>query len=606
MPLYDDFERANGPVGNGWTVEPGGTVVIVSGRARAGDDTGVAGYLDAPPAQLANDLWVEVQCQPLGTAVGFVYDGVAISIPPYGILQLLSYGGGYASLDAGGTGITPAWTSPAVPFTMGLLHEHLSATQERYTAYADGVLLGSVTHTTVGGETAWPLSIIGFSYITGKFSEFNWAWIDQSNTPTAPVIPPPPPPPDPPPPLPVGTDLSIGVYGRNNSGPVELSRWRNASFRRALKEVGTGQFTLQNDDPDLAGIAIGNAIVKFRLGGGVVHAIVAEQADAEEVAPGEEAEEATVVSGRGTLALTEESVVYPSESGGVEVEPFSDTRRFDWTSRSFSDSGWDTAHLVKLQGNKTTPPYLNAPKDWPDSTAYWVWGVPYAVPQPLGFCLFRKFFTVPVEKAIRIFVTADDGFEVLLDGVPIIAEQKAFLWGETRYEDVFISADEHLLAVKVTNIDRPANPTTNIAAFILSVFELTNGGQNLGALIVNTDDTWKTLAYPTVPIGFTAGHLIKRLLTEAHAHGCIPMVTTDCDEIKDSAGAFWPNAPEFSFQVGSTFLSVINALVEGGWCEVEMDPNTPILHAYVTKGTASGVTLAQGVNLTEFGRSVGA
>lgn len=388
-------------------------------------------------------------------------------------------------------------------------------------------------------------------------------------------------------------ELTIGIYDRDQPENllVELTHFRGVTARKALRELGTCRFTVNNDDVQVNFIPLGRCVAKFRLDGTVVESFLIERSVRVSRSAEEEGGEATEFHGVSTLGLLREAVVYPEK--GSDAEPYSDERLFDFTSAALDDSDWENAKLIKLQGASGTP-YDTAPVNWPDALAWWVWGDPHTSPQPVGDCYFRRFINVATETPVRIFITADDAFELYVDGVPLAQEAQAYLWRETRSVDTFLSIDQHLIAVKATNVDRPSNPSTNIGAVIVAVYALSEGGATLGTLIDDTDADWRSLAYPLVPAGFTVGRLLRTLVDEAQARLCLPGVTVSFSNTHDSAGTAWPSVHEFAFPVGRSLFEVVTELVEGGYCDVAMDPVNHTLHAWVSRGTATGVALVAG------------
>lgn len=245
-----------------------------------------------------------------------------------------------------------------------------------------------------------------------------------------------------------------------------------------LNETGSGQFTIQNDDPDLALIiGDGNDLVRFYYKGYAAFTMICEAYEATIIAQGEEADEATVWSGRGHLALLERALVYPAR--GVTNE---DT----WYLADFDDTFWPVATVVLANAGGTVPSF-------PSATADWIWGIPgdttYAPP---GECWFRVSFNLAAPEAIDFYFSTDDFGTAYLDGVELIDLPQpptgfAFFTG---INNVSLAAGDHVLAVKVVNRFDGRPPPGNPGGLIAAVRNSAN------AFIVESDATWKVRAYP--------------------------------------------------------------------------------------------------------------
>ena len=389
--------------------------------------------------------------------------------------------------------------------------------------------------------------------------------------------------------------ITVKLYNRLTGALITDLESANAPEVMAThNEPGNGACELDNDDEDLALVPL-RGVLQFAVDGFARFRSLIETIDRQTIAGAEESSEITKLSGRGTLAMFEESVVYPE--GGIDARPLNEVRLFNFTAPDFDDAGWGTASQIKQQSDAAAP-YAGAPAEWPDPDAYWIWGVAAATPQPLGDCYFRGSFTLAAERTVRIFASADDGLEVYVDGTEVMAETKAYLWATTKFVDIFLTAGAHVVAVKATNIDRPNEAATNVAAFILSVYELTGGGSTLGSLLLRTNNAWKTSAYPSDPPGFTPGRILDILVDEAQARGELPEISLGFTDAVDTDLTPWPDAPDLSFEVGTTLLEVIEQLCES-YIDVAMAPNSFELRAWVERGSTQAVALERGVNITD-------
>lgn len=263
--------------------------------------------------------------------------------------------------------------------------------------------------------------------------------------------------------------ITAGVYDRAGVLLVELDDAYGRRWQDVLNDTGTGQATLQNDDPALDAVEYG-AILRFRLDGEVRFGAVIEGKDAQLKAPEEEVDEATTITGRGVLALWEEAVVQPSR--GADAKPVEDNRLFSWPSTSYDDSTWIAAREIVRQ-DEASATWSNQPTAWPDSAAgaYWIWarsGTDRWAPP--GSVFFRREFTVPAGVSqIRVYFVADNQGALYLDGEQFAEIPNGGSPFAARSIVIDVTAGTHLLAVGVTNNatqdlvaspDPPAVPVT--------------------------------------------------------------------------------------------------------------------------------------------------
>lgn len=392
------------------------------------------------------------------------------------------------------------------------------------------------------------------------------------------------------------------VYDQANPSILisTLSSDSDRSWQDALNDVGSGQVTVGAEDPQ-AGDLDARRYVRCLLDGITRFAWIIEKRTRRTLPRGGAPSEKTfTVSGRGVFALLETKVVEP-ELGTDRLSP--DTRLFNFASRSYTEGvGWKPAIQIKQQS--ATGDWDGAPLDWPDPDAYWIWGraksIPSVPPQPVGRCYFRKFFTVTTQRTVRIFVTADDGFEIYLNGALVAMETRAFMWAETKQVDVFLDVGQHLIAVVGVNIKRDS-ASTNVAGFILTAIEVTEGGESYGSVLVRTDSTWSALDYPSVAPTMTPGEIWRVLLTEAHAVDGLTGVTLECTDTLDSNGNAWATPVDLEVRVGTSYLQVAHVLMEMA-VDMRMSPLLG-LEVYnrqdLGRDLTGTVALEEGVHLSE-------
>lgn len=413
--------------------------------------------------------------------------------------------------------------------------------------------------------------------------------------------------------------MSIVAKVYDGAAPATLLGKLGGSLARQWRDAldDTGSFSLEiparKDDGTIsadAALAVPDRIVRFELDGVVRFAGIIGPFDRASIDEVEEPTQNIKLTGPGVLALLGDAVVFPELGVGRSSPP---QRYFNFASSNFDHSGWGAAHQIKLQSDQTFPPPLaagqwtqadghSAPASWPDPTAYWIWGQAQPASgsplQPIGDCYFWDTFTLAAAKDLKLFVTADDGFELYLDGALVAAQTKEFMWGTTQTADLFLDAGTHHVAIKGTNINRPS-PTTNVAGVIGSIMEVTGGGSGVGAVVWNTSAAAKAVAYPAAAPTMTPGQILEVLIDEAHARGALPGITYDFSASLDSHGSAWTTPVDVSFPVQTSYLDVAKVLV-GLAIDIRMDPATLVLSAFnkATMGSATGLSLLHGEHLT--------
>lgn len=381
---------------------------------------------------------------------------------------------------------------------------------------------------------------------------------------------------------------------------AELDEAKRRQWQTVVGDAGTGTAVLENDDPDLDSATYGR-LLRFELDGRAVFLSSIERRMQVVLAQGEEAEEETEVGGRGILALHEDFVVYPE--GGAGGRPFSDQRILNWTSADFDDDGWRTVIVGQRIGDvHAVDP--NIAKGFPDADArvLWAYGPDGAggagagnTPPGLGYFRAPSTFEVATAGWYRLFVSADDGINVIVDGVSIFAEARLWFHLETKWVDLYLSAGPHQIAARGENLDN-GNLAGNSAWIIASLISIDEEG-NLGSVILRTGADWKGVAYPPKPPGMTIGRVIRILLEEAQARGGMVGWTLGFSDTADSHGQAWAGDPEMAFQVGLDGFSVLRQIAET-YCEIDVAPAAKILYAYAGGyGETTSISYETGVSI---------
>jgi hypothetical protein len=385
---------------------------------------------------------------------------------------------------------------------------------------------------------------------------------------------------------------------------TEVAALVRSGRRRWLHEVdnvGSANFDLQREDPDVAALP-DRTIVRFTVDATTRFAARIGPWDQQTIAPGEEPAEIRAWTLKGLTSILAEGLVYP-ENGLGAIIPDPDHRYWNWASGLYDDSAWGTATVVKALLDYADDPYPSSPQNLPGQllpVVKWIWAQAEEVgppPQPVGDCLFRTTFNLPAQASLRLYISADDGFTPFFDGVRYAGDTRAFLWGEdVKYVNLgLVAAGTHTLAVIGTNIERDL-ASTNIAAVMFAVVEMTNGGATVGTIRAQSDENTKVMAYPSPFPGMTPGRILRLAIEEAQARGALDGVTLSFTDTLDSDGNAWSEV-DLSTPVPQTNVLALARMLP---VDIDMGPDDLTLHAWARPRGAdlsASVTLARAVNL---------
>lgn len=382
--------------------------------------------------------------------------------------------------------------------------------------------------------------------------------------------------------------IEIEIY--KDSAPFDkvavLEARQEPRALREIKGVGAGSFQISksnkkiNDDPTLLDYR-NFARVRVNgqcLGGFLItnkkHAIVGE---------GEKSDEVWSISGEGLRSWANDAGVRSAKG----ITPYSrETRYFNFASEQgpwYKANEWTSATRT-WTWNQPGNWWLTAPSEWPDApTAQWIWDRAAPYEMPIGDVYFRREFTLAAAGSYALFFAADDRAEVYIDGELIHTTADNHSWQETAREDLQLDAGTHILAFKCrqNNIDTPGSL---IAAF----YKIGNATSPTAAELLFTTQAgsaWKVCGYPTVAPGWTPGNILLTLLSEAAARGVrfAQNWTPTFTHTHDSAGVAWGDPLSISFDIGTLYEEVFQALEEGA-CDIYLDADTLELHAYKKRG----------------------
>lgn len=365
-------------------------------------------------------------------------------------------------------------------------------------------------------------------------------------------------------------------------------------WQEVLNDTGYGTVTLANDDTNLALVEYGDYL-RFSLDGVNRFISIVETMDRTQIAQGEEHDEVTVISGRGSLAVLENAIVFPDWS--IDQQPINDTFTYSFASLNNLGNPPDFVAGGTLydMGDITAIGY---PTNIPDGFVQWV--APSAPDgggdHPLGDWYMYDVFCV-ADGLYRIFIAADDGMDVWLDNTPILKRDIDTLTEAASF-DVVLTSTCHGLAAKITNLPFVG---TNPSQIIFAVYPINQDG-TLGTIAHWSDPTYINLFawdFPATPPAPTPGEVMHTFIDVAQVEGWDDPIIEDFDSSVDSDGVAWPTRNEFTVQIGTNLLTVAKQLAETHF-DMRMDPTTLTLHLYASPiGSVTGVNFVAASNISE-------
>lgn len=395
--------------------------------------------------------------------------------------------------------------------------------------------------------------------------------------------------------------VTVKVASSPSAAGTTLNNIRNYSFQDVLNDAGLGTFVIQNDDAQLASCTFGSYIQWFVNDTHLFTSLI-ERTDAAEIDPGEEADEATRIQGRGLVAEWERACVRPEND--YDRKPYSKSRTFGFASPYFDDSSWTAAYEQFRVDDDTAPPdaLMALPENAPNPFVWWIWSrAKPAGETPVGTCYFRVDVAILTDTFLRLCVAGDNKFIFYVDGMRVaeyLGPSHVDGWSRLYETNIEFSEGTHVLAAEVENVTSGVN-TAGLWAYLTGY-----GFDGLSEEPTKvTDTSWLALDYPGYVPGFTYGRVLEILLTEAQADSLLTGWTLSFDAVNDTDGTPWPGPYEITVQTGADYLTVLRQFAESG-IDFSVDPYAKVLNAWVKdgKGGASGVTFTDGTNVTERSR----
>ena len=194
----------------------------------------------------------------------------------------------------------------------------------------------------------------------------------------------------------------------------------------------------------------GQPIVAVEVGGSEVFAFVVE--------PPRQREQTDTgiresVQGRHVMAVIFDAcIVEPPAFVCDELVVPADTIYYGWQHPEYDDSAWLGATSLGTVEDQPFPTYR--PTDWPSPTSHFIWVDGNEAPDgAVGY--FRKTFTVAADVDVVLVVSADDFYDLYLDGVLLSSSESLFFWKTFDEIPMNLCAGTHTLAIRVANAYRP-------------------------------------------------------------------------------------------------------------------------------------------------------
>ncbi len=213
------------------------------------------------------------------------------------------------------------------------------------------------------------------------------------------------------------SDLELRVFTPDGQ---TLLGWLRQPIRSAFSDefngCGSGEVQVPLGSAD-ADLLQRDAVVRVYYRGKCVFAWFVEVLDRALV---DSSDKRTLrASGRGVMAWLEDGVIYPQGGFLAYANP---DRQFNFAADDgtwMKSAGYKPAVAVRWRDDVGIR--KGQPKKWPDPAASWIWTTDPTKPVEAGATgWFRSTFTLSKAERVRFNVTADNRYEVFLDGAPLM------------------------------------------------------------------------------------------------------------------------------------------------------------------------------------------
>lgn len=388
------------------------------------------------------------------------------------------------------------------------------------------------------------------------------------------------------------TGIEVSVYSQEFPSQIidVLGRRFEPTYLNEVNRVGAGSVKISLRDKKIletTDLLEERNIVKLSLDQQVIGAFIIQNPSTVWVERGEFAAEMYEVRGEGLRTWLNDADVHPY--GGLKLKSY-DQRVFSFASEQgswYNEDDWVTPVNVAQYSidPESGSPWGTAPAEWPDAeSAYWIWNGTSSTPG-IGYSYFRYEFDIAEEigtAQYSIFASADDELDLYLDSAKILEGKDQYAWSKTYRADFELDPGHHIIAARVRNVRGRAG---FISAFFRAGDATAEPPTEAELLKVTGESGWLINAYPDPPPGWTPGEIMLTLLAEAEARD-IRMATTlvpTFTATHDSDGAAWSRSLDWSFDIGSSYLSVVEKLEEVV-CDLWINPANYELNMSASQG----------------------
>lgn len=288
------------------------------------------------------------------------------------------------------------------------------------------------------------------------------------------------------------------------------------------------------------------------------------------------------VAGPGVRALLDAAKVYAI--GGCTLDEQRE-RTIGYPDPAFDASGLPN---VASAGTVASDPFdTPRPEDWPDPIMHARYiGAGVGNVAPGDVLLFSPFFTLASGEDMLLHVSADDEYDVWVNGMRIGQSRGPYRWRGFDVYPLLMCPGTYRIVMRIHNLDRteatgqPDSPLWGLCALTTAT-----GAGEIDAVTLVSDLSWRAYAYPSGMVGLTPGHAVRLLLAEAQARGDTKLdyVTLGFTDTHDSAGVAWGQQVEIPVEVARTSFGEVVTAIERLGFDVRMSPGR-VLDMWVQRG----------------------
>lgn len=398
---------------------------------------------------------------------------------------------------------------------------------------------------------------------------------------------------------PLALNLEVDVVTALGVRITDIPRRRGVACAEPLNVPGTGQISVQMDDPILkaypTALNYGN-IVRFWLGGKCISGFRIKSRTRTLVSSDEGAALVRTVSGPTVHHLLDDFLVKHARTPRPDSPS---EREFTWASPAgdwYNASKWNYPVRQWTRKNPPTNAKKHMPKAWPVPSAKWI-----------GFRgahkYFRKDFTTSTDNLlVRIYATTDEWFKVYMDG-ELVLEGNAIETGyrEFTYVDLVLPRGTHTVAAYARAIGSAGGDGWD--NFIFGMCKITPLGKRILPPILVSNSTWKAHR-GNPPPGWNRAQVLRQIIAEAKVRNvtAADLLVLGFGSTTDTAGQAWVDTFNESVSIGTSALDLQSQLSEGNGFDVWVDPADFTIKAWKQRGSdkSSSIALIPGTNLLDY------